>query len=410
MRHIVVFLALLLLSPLTATAEPPQLVIGSDGAAVLRETFTVELDAGAQVISRSLPATVQAGSVLLRETGAQPPARIVLQEVLVGNPDSASYKPCPVRWALDVPAAGGRTFELTCVVLGLEWEGRHTLEITPEGDKASYQGALRVVNETFHDFADVRVSVTKIPLNFASDKNRSLPPARFSNSDLSPLSGITALPPGASVSLLLASLPAFPLTLQANFLFVREKDSPVEIPDGNFATWMAEWENTEGNGLGIPLPGGMVMIYQALESGPYLLNAISQGQRGMGSIPPGGKFSYPVGSEPGITLEKTEVQTQSEKFGETVVLTLRSTLKEPREVRVVNLIRLSIPRGPRPPRPVRPSRGQPEEEKKEEAEIKYTVTDASDPYTIREADQRIEFMITLKPGEEREIKYTNTEL
>lgn len=381
MRHIVVFLALLLLSPLTATAEPPQLVIGSDGAAVLRETFTVELDAGAQVISRSLPATVQAGSVLLRETGAQPPARIVLQEVLAGNPDSASYKPCPVRWALDVPAAGGRTFELTCVVLGLEWEGRHTLEITPEGDKASYQGALRVVNETFHDFADVRVSVAKIPLNFASDKNRSLPPARFSNSDLSPLSGITALPPGASVSLLLASLPAFPLTLQANFSLVREKDSPVEIPDGNFATWMAEWENTEENGLGIPLPGGMVMIYQTLEGGPYLLNAKTQ--RGMDPILPGKIFSVGVGSEPGITLEKTEERTQSEKFGETVVLTLRSTLKEPREVRVTNLLL--------------------------EEKDKIAVTDASDPYTIRE-DQRIEFKITLKPGEEREIKYTNTQL
>lgn len=366
------------------------MIVREDNTAILRETFTVELSAGEQEMSRSLPATVQADTVHLRDTASREPARIVLQEVRGGAPEGSAAGPGSARWVLNVPTAGERTFELVHVVRGIGWRGLHRLELLPEGGRAAFRAGVQLVNDTPHEFQAAQVtlarSITGPPVSAPPLRHGLFPepvtPTAYSESELTPLPAVTSLPAGVSVLLPLADLPSVPVrvVLEADlaavppFMGIDSHMAPGMGAGG--AQWVAELDNTEKNGLGMALPAGTVQVHRISGEGTLLWGSGSADH-----TPPGGVFRVLVSPEAGITVEKGLKPPRPDQSGHTTVLKVRSTLKAPHELRLYD----------------RPARRGPDSPA--------TVQDASDLYKLLD-DGRVEFRVAVTPLMEREITYT----
>ncbi|MBW7863284.1 MAG: hypothetical protein H3C30_02590 [Candidatus Hydrogenedentes bacterium] len=395
MRYLSVLMGLGLLAFPALAGEPVQLVVGSENASVVRELLTLDLAAGQQELAHILPNTVLPESVFLRDTAPENPVRVVTQRVLSRSPEGAAPFMEAV-WLVDAPAAGPRTLELTHIVQSVKWGGQYHLVASPEGGKAVFQAEVFLRNGSRHHFQNLSVSLGNAVQEGSGESafQPCLPgipapprqdPAGVSLEGLCPLPLLKELPPDSSVSMPLASLAALPVRVALQCDLVRtnpyaDYDYSGGRPGGSTPMWVLEADNTVENGLGMALPKGKARVYRNTGAGMAFWGAAT-----VEGAEPGQTLRLVVAPEPAVTVVKGFAASpdQGRTGVQTLTIKIRNGLKETREVRLYDQLQRQ-----------RSGMGG-------QAEIQ----EASDLYKMLD-DGRVEFRVTLNPGEERVITYT----
>lgn len=395
MRARVVVAGLLLAAGCGFAETPGWLLVGRGGESIVRETVPLELAAGEQTVMRTLPRGAVPGSVVLRDPAGKGGARVVRQTVADAKQDIPGRE---ATWVIDAPAAGPRALELTYAVKGVSWNGEYTLLLSPDGTGAVVQAAVHLRNGDDTAFQNVSV-VLGSPSN-ERGASQTAPPGMpeymlpreqeargFRVDALTPLSGVTELPAGASVLVPFASLDAVPvrMVLEADFTERGRPENDYYMDrstgmGGCAVRWALELDNTEANGMGAALPPGEARVYRNAPEGPVLLGTAKAPHTA-----PGGILRLVVAEEPAVTVTKANATSRDQmRSGVPMDISIAVTngLAEPREVRVYDRATAKPPVGG--------SGG---------------ILKSSDLYKELE-NGRVEFRVSVGPGEKRTVTYT----
>ena len=395
MRARVVVAGLLLAAGCGFAETPGWLLVGRGGESVVRETVPLELAAGEQTVMRTLPRGAVPGSVVLRAPAGKGGARVVRQYVADAKQDIPGRE---ATWVIDAPAAGPRALELTYAVQGVSWNGEYTLLLSPDGTSAAVQAAVHLRNGDDTAFQNVSV-VLGSPSN-EKGASQAAPPgmpdymlprgqeARGFRADaLTPLPGVTELPAGTAMLVPVVSLDAVPVrtVLEADLTERGRPESeyyyePGPGRSGCTVRWALELDNTEANGMGAALPAGEARVYRNTPEGPVLLGVA----RSAGTAP-GGVLRLVVAEEPAVTVTKANATPREQmRSGAPMDISIEvaNGLAEPREVRVYDRATAKPPIGG--------SGG---------------ILKSSDLYKELE-NGRVEFRVSVGPGEKRTITYS----
>jgi len=216
--------------------------------------------------------------------------RIVLDptgEIQVNSiPDGLISKPT-LLWDLESAKGGDNQVELSYITQGISWRADYVLNLTPDNKTADLRGWVTMDNQSGATFRDAKLKL------LAGDVNRAQPnavapremmfkaasagrggagfeeealfeyhlytlqrPATIKNREIKPLSLLERK--GVKVQ----------KNLNVNFTFCRQV--PSESGDGSAKlnpSVELEFKNTQENGLGIPIPKGILKVYQTDKSG-----------------------------------------------------------------------------------------------------------------------------------------------
>lgn len=79
-------------------------------------------------------------------------------------------RPNALVWLIDSAAAGKRLLEVSYFTKGLSWEPCYQAIITPEGDRMSLKGFLRITNRSGEDYPNARISLVVGDLHLITDQ------------------------------------------------------------------------------------------------------------------------------------------------------------------------------------------------------------------------------------------------
>ncbi|MCP4643123.1 MAG: hypothetical protein GY851_21935 [bacterium] len=314
-----------------------------------------------------------------------------------------------LHWVLRSNKAGPVDAELCYVTGGFTWDASYNLVAPPKGDSLDVVGWITMQNRTGKVFRNAQVKL------MAGDVSKLQPQTRQAgySAEMAFYSGVPSEPNVREKVFDEYHLYTVqrPTTLHANetkqveFLRAarvkmtrfyvyngakidanryRNWDSQRIRQDENYGTqsnpkvWtMCEFENTDKNGLGVPLPQGRTRFYRRDDDNQLEFT----GENIIRHTPRGETVRVYVGNAFDLVGERRRtnhsVEHSRRTLDEAFEIKLRNRKKEPVEIRVVeNLYRWR----------------------------KWEVTQSSDPFKKTES-QSIEFRVEVKPDEERTVTY-----
>ena len=365
-----------------------------------------------QVREITKPDRVVKGKII-RATPDQAPIIEVdgkIQFSLPGEPlfpslgDNTILKPRLV-WKIQTPEAIKSQAELAYITGGLTWQASYNIVAPEKGDTLEIIGWITMQNQSGRDFENAKIKL------LAGDVNKVTPPARekfarmavaamamsepavtektFDDFHLYSLQRPTSLLQqetkqvefirasavqsetiytydGADISNWQSIDPAF---RRANEDFGTQSSTKIAIT--------REFKNTKQNNLGIPLPQGRIRFYRA--DGDTLEFT---GENELDHTPADELIKIHTGDAFDLIGERKRtdfrVDTANKSATETFEITLRNRKKDPVTIRVIEHLYRSA---------------------------NWKITGNSDSFT-KPQSQQIQFLIPVKPGEERKLTYT----
>ena len=365
-----------------------------------------------QVRETTKPDRVVKGKII-RVTPDQAPIIEVdgkIQFSLPGEPifpslgDNTILKPRLV-WKIQAPQAIKSQAELAYITGGLTWQASYNIVAPEKGDTLDIIGWITMQNQAGRDFENAKIKL------LAGDVNKIAPPARENLARMAVQAMAMSAPEVTE-----KTFDDFHLyTLQRPTTLLQQETKQVEFIrasavqsetiytyDGaDISNWQSidpafrranddfgtqsstkiaitrEFKNTKQNNLGIPLPKGRIRFYRA--DGDTLEFT---GENELSHTPADELIKINTGDAFDLIGERKRtdfrVDTANNSATETFEITLRNRKKDPVTIRVIEHLYRSA---------------------------NWKITANSDPFTKPQSDQ-IQFLIPVKPGEERKLTYT----
>jgi hypothetical protein len=351
---------------------------------------------------------------IIRATPDQAPIIEVdgkIQFSLPGEPlfpslgDNTILKPRLV-WKIQTPEAIKSQAELAYITGGLTWQASYNIVAPEKGDTLEIIGWITMQNQSGRDFENAKIKL------LAGDVNKIATPDRMIRRRMEDAQVMAMSAPAVTEKTFdefhLYSLQR-PATLrnreikQVEFLRASAVQSEtIYTYDGaDIANWQSidpafrraseefgtqsstkiaitrEFKNTKQNNLGIPLPKGRIRFYRA--DGDTLEFT---GENELDHTPADELIKIHTGDAFDLIGERKRtdfrVDTGNKSAMETFEITLRNRKKDPVTIRVIEHLYRSA---------------------------NWKITANSDPFTKNQSHQ-IQFLIPVKPGEERKLTYT----
>ncbi|WP_449242055.1 DUF4139 domain-containing protein [Desulfovibrio sp.] len=211
-------------------------------------------------------------------------------------------------------SSGPRDLELSYLAGGLGWSADYALELDSSGRSARLSGWITLENESGRDFrgADVRL--------LAGDQNRAAPraygmrkemalgaavadmaPEEVGESHVYTLPKAVDLPDGQSVRVSLLHAGNVPV--------IRELRSRTHASPGDLGRRQPQpleavltFKNTRDGGLGLPLPAGVMRVFEPAQGG-----LVPAGEDRIGHTPRGRELTLSLGRSFGVSAERRTV-------------------------------------------------------------------------------------------------------
>jgi hypothetical protein len=318
--------------------------------------------------------------------------------------DNTILKPRLV-WKIQTPQAIKSQAELAYITGGLTWQASYNIVAPEKGDTLEIIGWITMQNQSGRDFENAKIKL------LAGDVNKIAPPERGNLTRMAVAAMAMSAPevtekPFDEFHLYSLPRPATLLnqeTKQVEFLRASAVQSEtIYTYDGaDIANWQSidpafrraneefgtqsstkiaitrEFKNTKQNNLGIPLPQGRIRFYRA--DGDTLEFT---GENELDHTPADELIKIHTGDAFDLIGERKRtdfrVDTANNSATETFEITLRNRKKNPVTIRVIEHLYRSA---------------------------NWKISASSDPFTKTQSYQ-IQFLIPVKPGEERKITYT----
>jgi len=217
-----------------------------------------------------------------------------------------------LTWQIYSPEAGSRTLLMSYLTEDINWEANYIVKLTDNESQASIDGWATIDNQAGTSFNDARIKLIAgdvrrvsggVDPEYATDQAVSeQAPEQFSEESLFEyhiytLNRSTNLRDGETKQISLLSERDVPV--EREYLFESSMSDSIKV--------MMSTENTEPNGLGIPLPGGIVSTYA--EDSDGMLQFVGEDEIRHTAI--GQEVRMFVGYAFDITGEKTQTDYQS---------------------------------------------------------------------------------------------------
>lgn len=403
-------LAVTMLALCLNAAGQTRLVIGNNGTTLVQTTCTKNVAAGVSEVSFDpLPPQASPESVSLSEPAGTAPVKLVFQKTSMADRYAEPGGTRGLVYTVDAPTAGNRTFTLTYLLVGLNWQADYNAFLSADRKSVRLEGWITLSNQTGCNYTQPTIKLARSYTNTPGMGGMSgmggmggmmgpggypmqqMGETGFVESSLIPLEGVETISPMSSVRIPLVNTAAVAITpyLQCE---VSDRDFHGEQFSPEFsgmraktpgAWWWVELDNAEQLGAKKLLPGGSFRVLQETAQGPLLSSTGMLDEAG-----PGQKLRIKLVPESGVTAKRQMkqdhggmmMQGNPGEAGMVRSIVLTSTLDGPREVRVLD----------------RPEPG---------GRSDVPISNASDKYKKLE-DGRLEFRVEVIPGTERVITYT----
>lgn len=313
------------------------------------------------------------------------------KEVYVGKYDALLFPELPeglqqeptLTLTTDNEAAAKRDVMLNYLMGGLNWRADYTLSIDRSGDSASLDSWATVNNTSGHGFLGASLKL------IAGDVARAPQPRRSRAKNMVMMESVAAPAPGIAEEsfaeyhaysidrkvnltadgtrqLSLFSAPEVGVKQQLVSRFhvgVGQRSAPIRQQVRSVVTLA----NTEANGMGNPMPGGLVRVFMPGSDGSMLL----AGESRIGHVGKGGEIKLRLGSAFDVSVERR--QTSFKKLG-------KNSFEMEWQIRIVN--------GKAAPQPIKLRDAYRGQWKINAADRKYTRPDAG----------TLEFDLTVPPS------------
>ncbi|PTX96845.1 hypothetical protein DB345_06590 [Spartobacteria bacterium LR76] len=324
--------------------------------------------------------------------------------------DDTILKP-RLSWVINAPKALKTNAELGYITRGMTWQASYNVVAPEKGNDLDIVGWVTMDNQTGRDFVDAKIKL------MAGDVNKVPVSDGFINygSPITTPTAFESIPPPTVTEKVFDEYHLYSLerpatlhdreTKQVEFIRATGvKSEVIYVYDGAVIDWsrwrsynraslrqneefgsessskvsvMREFKNTKENGLGIPLPKGRVRFYRA--DGKQLEFT---GENQIDHTPKDETVRVYTGDAFDLVGERKrtsfKVDNSNDWANESFEITLRNRKTEPVAIRVVeHLLRWR----------------------------NWEITDKSTTYKKLNSDE-IEFLVELKPDEERKITYT----
>jgi hypothetical protein len=355
------------------------------------------LSAPTAIISQGGGSSVEAynGMVIRADDG-----RIILNptgEIEVSSiPEGLISKPS-LLWLLESRTAGAQRIELSYLAQQINWTSNYVLNLDSEGNKGALKGWVTITNNTGASFKDARLKLLagdvrrarQAPMGVGGGAMRMMEMAAdagFQEESFADYHLYTLQRPATvsnreikQISLLEAPEAKVQKRLILDFAFRMGGPVEGEIGSGPVKpTIVYELENSEANGLGMPLPQGTFKIFQQDSTGsPQML-----GEDSIGHTPRNETVKLKVGQAFDVVGEwkRTSFEWLARALlsstRETIEIEVRNRKETPETVDII-----------------------------ERLGGEWKVTQFNDEFEKLDASA-IRFRITLKPNEVRTIRYT----
>lgn len=235
-------------------------------------------------------------------------------------------------------SSGPRDLELVYLTGGLGWSADYALELDASGRFARLSGRALLENASGRDFRSAEVRL------LAGDQNRAAPAAlalrkeaaaadmafeAAGENHLYALPGPLDLPDGQAVQVSLLHTGKVPVTR-----VLRSRTQAAPGDPGRSRPQPLEavliFRNTADGGLGLPLPGGLVRVFEPAAGGPVLA-----GEDRIGHTPRGREVSLTLGRSFDVSAERRTVsfeRTGERSYRARFEVVLRNASPEKRRV------------------------------------------------------------------------------
>jgi len=290
---------LLELADVSAKIQPETAVLRADGLRVLEQNFDFDLMTPQALIRKAVGQTVrihrphpqtgedrvETARVLAANDGVildidgrieildRLPGRIVFTDL----PPKLRARPT-LSTRVELQQGGRRTLDLTYLTEGLTWDADYTGVLSAEGDRLDLTGWITLTNESGTDFANATTQVVAGDLNRARQESGSAVFVTMARAVGTPDEAtrealgdyhLYTLPHPTTVAdnqtKQVAFLGAPDVGVTRRYIHrtfgLQTRETPVSVPVS------LELENSEANGLGLPLPKGVVRVYGHDSSG-----------------------------------------------------------------------------------------------------------------------------------------------
>lgn len=241
-------------------------------------------------------------------------SRTAVEEVRIAHPPaSLALKPA-IEAVIEASKPGPLTAELSYLTGGLSWSAEHT--VVRQGEKSAvWSSAVTVENTTGRDYVDATLKLV------AGDPHRAAgpqpPPIAYMRAQVAD----AAMEKGADLSeqtfgeyhLYSLDRPATLRDRESQRLTMLDPHTVTVTPrylyrggDARGVMAQLEMKNTKENGLGEPLAGGRVRIYEADPSGALQFT----GESTIKHTPEGEKVSLDIGAAFDLAAERREVSSK----------------------------------------------------------------------------------------------------
>lgn len=304
-----------------------------------------------QLLSTTGGVVVQVGDLI----HTQPAGRIAVYEV------PARLRPRPaVRLLMDSQRGSQRELSLAYLTSGLSWKADHVAVLAPGGDKLSWETLATLNNQSGLAFPDTAVNLVAGEVHRVHEHRKHAPQHRAA----------AMMMESASMDVAREELGDYHMyTLPSRTSLVERETKQVPLfhrPEAVYArdyvirasTALHSWghtrqqlpvqvelraQNRENRGLGVPIPGGIVRVYQAGKEGSVQF----LGEDRIAHTPIGETFTLRLGNAFDVTAEKVQTAfrrltvpegSRQRRFEVGYSITVRNGATEARSVRLIEQI------------------------------------------------------------------------
>ncbi len=330
----------------------------------------VEVASEDGTVYRGTLVSTSGGIVLQDETGTihliEKPARVSIAG------EAVNLSPY-LELALSAATAGKQRVRLTYLTTGFNWGMNYVGTLSADGEGLTLTGWVQLSNTTDYPFAGVDIRLVAGQVNRVEKG--------YSEMRAAPMAAMAPLPQEAAFEYHLYTLPA-PVDLPAGRTILIPYGTYPGIPvervytfEGGAVEVSLKFKNDKEHGLGIPLPGGDVRLFQARADGTLFIGADT-----IGHTPAGEEVSLHAGSAFDITGTRTEL-SNVKISGSTYRASYRIELRNHKDESVTVIV-LEHPAG-----------------------RAWKITKASQPYTQPDSGT-IKFVVEVPADGESEVTYT----